>query len=140
MAEEYTLIAPQNFMGAKFVPLNEVWSAIPSYLKEHTNGPRMEFDALRVRFLSRNFDMAYLDIDVELHAPIPLADKPQCSGPGVMVGNGNRDIGLQSWVKYLELCPRCCRPATLAFSGMGAKEVPPSLFTHHYAKGRYMNG
>lgn len=137
MAEEYTLIAPSNFMGAKFVSIQEVWTSLPEYLRKNTNGPRMEYDAMRVRYLTSHFDHVYLDVDVELLSPIGLKGLPQNAGPGVLVGNGNPETGKKCWEAYLRLCPNFCRPASLMFSGIPRLEVPTSLFIHHYAKGNY---
>jgi len=137
LAESYTLIAPQNFMGAGFVPFSEVWEALPEYLRKNTNGPLMAFDAMRCLYLSQHFDHVYLDIDVELIQPLGLMDKPQKAGPGVLVGNGDPVLGAACWQNYLRMCPQFCRPASLIFSGVDHCEAPADRFHHHYAKGAY---
>lgn len=137
MADEYTLIAPNNFMGAGFVFIGAVWRSLPQYLQEHTNGPRMGFDALRAYYLSRHFDHVYLDVDVQLFRPLELLDVPQADGPGVLVGTGDPIKGLACWDMYLHLCPRFCRPASLMFAGNQVQPAPKSYFHHHYAKGEY---
>jgi hypothetical protein len=140
MAEEYTLIAPQNFMGprARFVPISEAWAQVPEHLRKNTNGPRMEFDAMRVRYLTQHFDQVYLDLDVELFQPIELGPVPQMSGSGVLAGNGDSATAAACWETYLRMCPSFCRPASLMFSG-GApvREVPEAYFKHWFAQGEY---
>lgn len=138
MSEAYTLIAPENFMGADFVPFEAVWYSLPEYLRKNTNGPRMEFDAMRAWFLGHHFDHAYFDIDVELFEPIEIVDKPQQAGSGLLVGNGNPELGLACWCNYLRGCPSFCSPASIMFSGgMSLYEIPENKFKHHYAQGKY---
>lgn len=143
MAEEYTLIAPQNFMGqrARFVPISEAWNQVPEYLRKNTNGPRMEFDAMRVRYLTQHFDHAYFDIDVQLFQPIEIREHPQSAGSGLLVGNGDPSLGAACWAAYLRMCPQYCRPASLMLAGLAAvfplEPEEGKLFIHHFARGQY---
>lgn len=137
MAESYTLISPLNFMGGNWVSFVDVMDSLPAHLRENHNGPRMIFDAMRARYLSEHFDHVYVDVDVELIQPIPILDLPQKAGPGVLVGNGQRDWGWDAWAAYLRMCPKFCRPASLMFHGVPHVEVPEKYYIHHYANGRY---
>ncbi len=138
MAEEYTIIAPSNFMGgkAKWYPLEDLRARIPIHMLENPNGV-LGFDPLRARYLADHFDHVYLDIDVELFRPLYLKDAPQADGPGVLVGNGVPADGLQAWETYLSLSPRFSRPADLMFASMPAQPPPVESFRHHYARGKY---
>lgn len=141
LAESYTLIAPANFMGAGFVPFAEVWEALPEVLRKNTNGPRMEFDAMRAWYLSRHFGHVYLDIDVELFAPLEIGPFPRFEGPGVLLGNGDAALGLACWETYLRLCPGFCRPASLMFANCrearNLDAADKTKLIHRHARGRY---
>jgi hypothetical protein len=142
-AKSYTLIGSVDFMGADFVPIEEVEEVV----RRESGHARWErarfgdggyhFDALRAYYLARHFDHVYLDIDVELHAPIPLLPAVQKAGPGVMVGNGNAALGLTCWQTYLRKSPNIFLLAPLMFVGLAPLDVPPHLFTHHFANGKY---
>lgn len=143
MADSYTLIAPKNFMGPRveFVPISEVWNALPEVLRKNQAGPRMEFDAMRVYWLAHHFDHVYLDLDVELLAPLDLKPHPQCDGAAVLVGNGDAALGFSCWNAYLRRCPEFCRPATLMFSECPSMRNPDpedqAKYTHRPAQGQY---
>jgi hypothetical protein len=145
LAESYTLIAPANFMGprAHWVPFAEVWGALPEALRAHQAGPRMEFDAMRAYWLSRHFDGVYVDLDVELRAPLEIKAYPQFEGPGVLLGNGDPVLGLSCWESYLRLCPAFCRPASLMFADCRAARnldaEDKKRFIHHHARGAYFH-
>lgn len=138
MSDYYALISPVDFMGANHSPFSDLHEKIPRYLQENTNGPRMLFDAMRVRYLTLYFDFSYLDIDVELHKPLEVLTHPQKAGPGILVGNGNQEDGAKCWEYYLHMCHHFCRPASLMFPReVGVKEIPPETYTHYYQKGLY---
>ena len=143
MAESYTLIGVRNFMGGEFVPLEDVEATV-RMLSGHAMWERARFgaggyhfDALRAYYLAHHFDHVYLDIDVELHAPIPLLSEVQKAGPGVLVGIADAAVGQACWQTYLEKSPNIFLLAPLMFLGRRPLEVPSHLFTHHFARGRY---
>lgn len=136
LAEEYTLIAPVNFMGRGFFPLSEVLKGAQSELVPSVVG-RYKFDAIRVKYLSEHFDHCYLDVDVELYSPIECGPLPSSATPGVMAGNGDPTTGKQCWETYKRYCQRVLRPATLAFMDTGFMPADPTKFVHHFAHGEY---
>lgn len=138
MAESYTLIAPRNFMGprAHFVPLDELWAEIPAYFRANPNGHN-QFDPPRVRYLATHFEDVYLDIDIELREPLEILEYPQCDGPGVLLGNGDANLGLSCWETYLRLSPSFSRPATLMFSDCPSMRNIQAQYHHHLAHGAY---
>lgn len=144
MAESYTLIAPENFMGPKahFMPLDSLWAQLPSYFRECPNGHN-QFDPLRAWYLATHFDHVYLDIDVKLSEPLEIKPFPRFDGPGILIGNGDVGMGLACWETYLRLSPTCCRPAPLMFADCAAARnihIHPSerkKYHHCYAHGAY---
>jgi hypothetical protein len=142
LSESYTLIAPANFMGAgvDWVPLEDVWAELPPHFRANPNGHN-QFDPLRARYLATHFDHVYLDIDVELWAPLKIGPFPRFEGPGVLLGNGDADLGLACWETYLRLSPAFCRPASLMFAdcpcARNLEEADKKVFVHRFAGGRY---
>jgi len=142
LSESYTLIAPANFMGpgVQFVQIEDLWAEIQAYFRANPNGHN-QFDPLRARYLATHPDHVYLDIDVELFAPLEIKAFPRFDGPGVMIGNGDAALGLACWETYLRLSPGFCRPAPLMFADCRAARnldaEDKAKFHHHFAKGRY---
>lgn len=143
ISRHYTLIGVVNFMGFDFISLEEVEDAVRAD-SGHTRWERARFgdggyhfDAMRAYYLAHHFDNIYLDIDVELHAPIPLLPEVQKAGPGVLAGNGDKALGRSCWQTYLMKSPNIFLPAPLMFIGLKVLDVPANLFTHHFARGVY---
>lgn len=138
MSKEYTLISPENFMGAKWVSFDSVYQMVPENLRARTNGPLKIFDAMRNRYLTLHFSLAYFDIDVELEKPIELLDVVQRAGCGILIGNGDPKLGRWCWENYVGHCKHFgCRPASMLFARMEKGRIIETGFTHHHAGGKY---
>jgi hypothetical protein len=137
MSEGYTLIALENFMGRGFYPLQDLRQEVEREMPGFPLVGRDRFDPLRAYYLSRHFDHVYLDLDVQLHQPIPLLPEGQINGPGVLAGNGDAAHGLACWERYKALTRSSLRPASLMFTAGPVRMVPPEFFTHHHAHGDY---
>lgn len=138
MSDQYILIGKDNFMDREFVSFDSVYQSLPESLRTRTNGALKIFDAMRCFYLSRHFDLAYFDIDIELLNPIEPIEIVQIAGPGLLIGNGDPVLGLQCWEDYLGYCKNFgCRPASLMFGKLDKGKVIDSGFVHHYAQGKY---